>query len=72
MQHPIMAAVPGGQSVDFDSQERLAWGVMADACEAALTALHPLHPERHHFLVMLQECRSAAGPRRAPEQLRMV
>jgi hypothetical protein len=64
MQHPQLVAVDGGQTVDFDAQEREAWAVMADACAEALTALHPQHPERHQFLTMLHECRRAGQQRR--------
>lgn len=61
MQHPILTAVDGGIAVDFDTQERQAWGVLADACADALTILHLQHPERQAFLTMHRECLQAAG-----------
>lgn len=72
MQHPILAGLAGGIAVDFDAQERAAWGALADACDVALTSLHPQHPERHHFRVMLQECRRAAGQQLEPARLQMA
>lgn len=75
MQHPqspIIATIAGGREIDFDHQERSAWGAVADGCEDALMFLHSQHPERHQFLAMLLECRQAAGRQAAPAQLQTV
>lgn len=61
MQHPLLAPLEGGRTIDFDAQEREAWGRLAEACAEALTLLHPQHPERCQFQVMLAECQRAAG-----------
>lgn len=61
-----LTSLTGGRDVDFDAQERMAWGTLADACEQVLTSvLDPHHPERHQFQTMLRECRQAAGRQNA-------
>jgi len=75
MQHhqmPLLTGLAGGRAVDFDAQEREAWGLLADACQAALIVLHPQHPERHQFQTMLRECRRAAGQPAELAQIRKV
>lgn len=71
-QPPILTSLDGGGSIDFDSQERSAWSILADACADALVTLHPHHPERHQFQVMLRECRLAAGQQLALGRLSMT
>lgn len=61
MQHPILTPIAGGASIDEDAQERKAWGVIASACEEALSEMHPHHPQRQEFVEMWAECRRAAG-----------
>lgn len=63
MQHPILTAHQGGRAVTQEQEDHEAldaWRTLVDAVEEGLTLLHPLHPERDEWLVMLQAFREAA------------
>jgi hypothetical protein len=68
-QPPILTGHAGGQCLSASQIEREwrdAWAQIADACEAALSQLHPMHPRRQDLLVLMRDARRAAQLPDAP------
>lgn len=63
VQHPLLQALEGGRLTDeqIDREWQTAWAVVAEACERALTELHPLHPRRDDLLRAAHHARRAAA-----------
>ncbi len=65
----MLTAVDGGAALSAEQTDRdwrAAWELIADACEQALTGLHPFHPRRDELLTATGYARQAAGRPTAP------
>jgi hypothetical protein len=67
-----LTPLDGGKSLtreQIDREWQAAWALIAEACEAALTELHPLHPRRADLLRATRAARRAAA---LPAEPRLV
>jgi hypothetical protein len=70
-QPPLLTVHSGGRDLSQEQADRQwadAWKRIADACETALTTLHPMHPRREELLTATCHARAAAG---LPAELRL-
>lgn len=69
-QAPLMVCHNGGKVHPADEEREWidGWQLIAEACEKALTGLHPQHPRRPDLLALTQDARLAAG---LPGELRL-